>query len=501
MKERIIKAFLLGVCIIPLIGILQFCDNAKPDSEVDSLPNDEKLIQYFDLEKNQGLSGVIAIKRADQDILYYCSGYSDKEREIKNTKSTVFDIGSLTKQFTGAAILKLEMVGKLSVEDSLSKYFPDIPKDKHALTIHHLLTHSAGFPRRIGTDFETLSKEEFLKRAFSVDLLFNPGADYKYSHLGYSLLGILIEQISGISYEQFLRINFFEPSGMKKTGYVLPNWDLSTVANGYRKCENYRKPMDWSWGSEGPYWNLKANAGLLSTAEDLMKWSTVLDGNKILSKEAKKKYLSKHIREGPATSYYSYGWIVTSSTRGTVAFAHEGGNGKFYSDWLNYPQEEVSILVLTNEYRPGMNNRAGNLNMASEIARILFYPHHEPKIQLRTIECYDTLPNNRIGEIAGSFIQMLTSSREEDIENLYSEYFSNYLVNKYSKEEIFRGLRKIQKDAGENCDIYKVAVTDNNYMEIEMRRKSDQVKIDLRLKFDVDDEYKIRRFMYNSNEP
>ena len=161
MKKNSIK-LIHGLLIFLLIGLFQFCDIRNIDGGIEYSIEDQKLLEYCDLEAGQGFTGVIALMRPDQEILYKCIGYSDQGELIENDQYTVFDIGSLTKQFTGAAILKLEMEGKISVTDSLSKYFPDIPEDKEGITIHHLLTHSAGFPRMLGSDFENLRKEEFL---------------------------------------------------------------------------------------------------------------------------------------------------------------------------------------------------------------------------------------------------------------------------------------------------------------------------------------------------
>ncbi|MEA1875396.1 MAG: serine hydrolase domain-containing protein [Bacteroidota bacterium] len=484
-----------SLVVISLIGVFQFCNYSNSEGNLETSLLDQKLIQYCDLEAERGFSGVIAIKRPNQEIFYKSIGYSDKGQLIENNQNTIFDIGSLTKQFTGAAILKLEMAGKLSVEDSLIQFFPEIPEDKKGITIHHLLTHSAGFPIRIGSDFENLHKDEFIKRAFNTDLLFVPGTKFGYSHLGYSLLGVLIEKVTGTSYERFLKDNIFDPIGMSSTGYVLPAWDMSKVANGYRKCKNWRKPMDLSWGTEGPYWNLKANAGLLSTAADLMAWHTAIESNDILNDEAKSKFLFKHIRESDTSgSYYSYGWVINSSRRGTRAYAHDAGNGKFFSDWINYPQEQVSILVLMNDFRPGSRN------IASELAWILFYPHHEYNTHLKTVNCFDSLPDSRIGEIAGGFINMLSSGREEDIVHLTTEYLGDYLKKKYSNDIIFHEFQRVQKDAGPSR-ISNIIIIGNDYMEIKLNRIADEAKIEVRIKFDKEDDYKIRRFMYNSNEP
>ncbi len=501
MKKNIIicRPFIFLFTVF-LFGILESCNAPYVKGDVNEpILSDQNLHQYFDLEAEQGFSGVIAIMRPHHDILYKCIGFSDKEQQIQNDLNTIFDIGSLTKQFTGAAILKLEMQGKLSVKDSLFRYFPDIPTDKSNITIHQLLTHSSGFPKRIGSDLENIRKEDFIMRVFNTPLVSAPGTLYEYSHLGYSFLGVLIESVSGMTYEEFLFKNFFKPLGMNSTGYVLPNWDLSKVANGYRKCKNWGKPMDLSWGPSGPFWNLKANAGLLSTASDLMTWHTALKGDKILSDSAKEKFLFKHIKEGNKShSYYSYGWMVTTSLRGTMAYAHEGGNGKFFSDWINYPHEQVSILVLTNEYRPGKRRgRAGNLEVASEIARILFYPHHELTIQMKTYDCFDNLPDSRIGKIAAEFITCISSGNEDDINNIIDNYFGSYLMNKYSRSYIVDQLKGSQRDAG-LARINQVAITDRSFMEIELLRISDQVKIDVYLSFDKEDAYKIRGFRYNS---
>ncbi|MCK5820861.1 MAG: beta-lactamase family protein [Bacteroidales bacterium] len=488
------KWCLQGLIVVLLMGVFQYCNSSNSELNQKSSLLDEKIVQYCDLEGERGFSGVVAIKRPNQDIFYKSIGYSDQSLLIENDQNTVFDIGSLTKQFTGAAILKLEMLGMLTVEDSLVKYFPDIPDDKNGITIHHLLTHSAGFTERIGSDRESLQKDEFLRRAFNTDLLFSPGTKFGYSHLGYSLLGVLIEKVTGNSYETFLKENIFDPVGMINTGYVLPDWDLSKVANGYRKCKNWRKPMDLSWGAEGPYWNLKANAGLLSTAADLMNWHTALENNTILDEDATSKFLEKHIRESDSSSsYYSYGWVINSSYRGTQAYAHDAGNGIFFSDWINYPQEQVSILVLMNDYRPGSRS------VASELAWILFYPDHEYNIQLKTVNCFDSLPDSRIGEVAGHFVTMLSSGSEEDVEYLTTEYLGEYLLGKYSNDKIYNELRRVQKDAGPSR-LSQIIVIGNDYMEIKLNRIADDARIELRIRFDKEDNYKIRRFMYNSND-
>src|SRR5262249_27224274 len=146
----------------------------------------------------------------------------------------LFSIGSITKQFTAAAILKLQMQGKLSVRDPIAKYLPNVPQDKSAITLHHLLTHSAGLESGFGPgDFEAVTRDEIIKRALASKLRSAPGKQYHYSNAGYSLLGAIVEIVSGGGYEAFLHEHLFKPAGMAQTGYRLPKWSSERLAQGY----------------------------------------------------------------------------------------------------------------------------------------------------------------------------------------------------------------------------------------------------------------------------
>lgn len=458
-----------------------------------SAPYMNKLADYIEMEKELGFSGVIAIRNGSQEAYYHAAGFSDKEQAIRNQATTVFDIGSLTKQFTGAALLQLEQEGLIKVTDSLHRFFSDIPQDKSTITIHQLLVHSSGFPRRLGSDFEKLTKNKFIERAFHLPLDFTPGEKYSHSHVGYSLLGIIIENVSGMTYEEFLKDRFFDPLEMDQTGYVLPSWNMRDIAKGYRKCTNWGRPMDLNWGPEGPYWNLKANGGLLSHAVDLMKWHDALETNRIFSEEVMKRYLTPFIKEGrDASSYYSYGWMITKSLRGTAVYAHEGGNGKFLSDWINYPQEKVSVLVLSNEWIPGY------WNIASQVARILFYPHHEPEVQLKQLDCFTDFPDSKPGRIARQLIGFLTSENNLDPFALADSVFGSYVNKKYPKERIVGTINACKDDCGP-AELKEITLFNHDFMEIELTRVRDQQRIQVQISFDKEDSYLIKKLRYNSD--
>jgi CubicO group peptidase (beta-lactamase class C family) len=134
----------------------------------------EQIDNFFKKAQTNNFSGNVLVVHEGKIILKEGYGWKDRETEMPEDGNSVFDVGSITKQFTGAAILKLEMQGKLKTSDLLSKYFPEIPADKKNITLHHLLTHSAGFPGAIGDDFEQISSEDFMKLAFNEELLLPP---------------------------------------------------------------------------------------------------------------------------------------------------------------------------------------------------------------------------------------------------------------------------------------------------------------------------------------
>jgi len=169
---------------------------------------------YLDQLDKIGYSGSVLIASNGKPVISRGYGYSDRERQIKNSPKTLSDIGSLTKQFTAAAILKLEMQGKLSTDDKITKYFQNVPPDKSEITIHTLLRHSTGLPGGVGGDYEKIGEKEFVEKVLGSPLGFPVGTRFSYSNVGYSLLGLIIEKVSGQTYEQYLYENLWKPACM-----------------------------------------------------------------------------------------------------------------------------------------------------------------------------------------------------------------------------------------------------------------------------------------------
>jgi len=255
-----------------------------------------------------GFSGAVLVAKNRKVILNKGYERAIREKDIHNTAETVFSVGSLTKQFTATAILKLEMQGRLNTHDYISKYVDNVRADKEGVTIHHMLTHTAGVINYTGDDYEIAYRDETIQKILDSPLLFSPGEHYEYSNAGYSLLAAIIEIVSGQPYEEYLNENLYKPIGMAFTGYRIPNWDERVVANWYVGETNNGKPLEKPY----PYWNLLGNGGILSTTKDMYKWYLALKGNSILSADARKKLFT------PFLENYAYGWGVSKTESGTL---------------------------------------------------------------------------------------------------------------------------------------------------------------------------------------
>ena len=294
--------------------------------------------------------GSVLVSKGGVGVLRKGYGLADRENRVPYTADTVFSVGSITKQFTAAAILKLEMQGKLHVEDPIGKYFPGVPDDKRAITLHHLLTHTSGLESDFAGDYDPVSRDEYVKRTLASKLRSKPGDTYFYANSGYSLLGAVVEIASGKPYELYLRENLFLPAGMRDTGYKLPAWPQAKVAVGYHDGKRWGRINEKPWDKDGPYWALRANGGISSTLDDMLRWHVALTGDTVLSAAEKEKMFHRQVREGPgADSYYGYGWSIGEAAWGGRLIEHNGGNGTFFADFLRYVDDEIVVILSTND--------------------------------------------------------------------------------------------------------------------------------------------------------
>lgn len=288
----------------------------------------------------EGYSGAVLVAHNGEVILHKAYGLADRERKIQNTPATLFNVASVGKIFTAAAILKLEMQGKLKTSDLISKYLGELPGEKSGATIHHLLTHTAGLTVD-GSTLDYGSRRAFVQSVKETPMESKPGEKYRYTNAGYTLLAAIVEEVSGQPFEDYLQKNLLGPAGLTSTGYP---WDKkfgrAPVAVGYvgNKLEEL-KPAPRAadvFGSRG-------SGNLITTVGDLYKWTQALRNNRVLSEEAKKKMFTvyAHNDEG-------YGWHVMKTARGTTMVRRGGGRPDFESEVQWYVDENAVIIFTVN---------------------------------------------------------------------------------------------------------------------------------------------------------
>jgi CubicO group peptidase (beta-lactamase class C family) len=306
--------------------------------------------QYLTRLVPYGFSGAVLIAKDGQIVLEKGYGAANRQTMQPYTADLVSCIGSVTKQFTAAAVLALEMDGKLSISDPIAKYLPAVPADKATITIHHLLTHTAGFRGDLGgSDEEPIARDALVARVLAAPLVSRPGERFEYSNEGFSLAAAIVERVSGKGYEAYLRERVLLPAGLRDTGYLAPAWPLDRLPMGYtQEGEPWGRVFENGWLPDGPGWYLRGNGGIHSTVGDLYRWHVALESTKVLSAEAIAKYQTGHVTS-MGNERYAYGWGVVTTRRGTKAITHNGGNGFFFTDVRRYVDEKVVIIAMTNQ--------------------------------------------------------------------------------------------------------------------------------------------------------
>ncbi|HTL18046.1 MAG TPA: serine hydrolase [Patescibacteria group bacterium] len=279
-------------------------------------------------------------------------GMADVGHGLAFSPQTKSRIGSITKQFTAAAILKLQEQGKLSAQDKLSKYFPDFPRGGE-VTLYHLLTHTSGIrsytdkPGFIEKVCAAIKPDDLIQSFKNDPFDFNPGKQWHYDNSGYFLLGQIVEKASGQSYGDFLRKNFFEPLGMKSTGVHHGGMSLEQEALGY------------SFGSDGTFtnalnWDMSWAGGagaLYSTVEDLFRWNEGIFGGNMLKQASLQAawtpVQTDENKKDNSGDGYGYGWAI-SQLRGAQEISHGGGLNGFSSFLMRLPRENFTVAVLAN---------------------------------------------------------------------------------------------------------------------------------------------------------
>ncbi len=288
-------------------------------------------------------------------------GLANLEWRTPVTPQTVFEIGSVTKQFTAVGILLLAQDGKLSLDDKISLHLTNTPEIWKDITLRHLLTHTSGITNYTLLDgFELtkhLTQAQFIRQVGSHPLDFQPGEKWAYSNSGFSLLGFIIENVSGTNYWEFMRGRIFGPLGMTCTTNRDPRGIILLRAAGYETNKS------------GQYINrdydvtdLSGAGAIVSTVGDLAKWNAALDSQKLLNAASEEEMWTPVKLNNGDTHDYGFGWFL-SPLQGHQNIGHSGTTSGFSASIQRFPKDGLAIIVLTNSNEDGVSTK-----VAKEIA-------------------------------------------------------------------------------------------------------------------------------------
>lgn len=365
--------------ILSLISLSHYNVRAQQRSNSATITN--QIDNYLKNSVTNGYSGCILVAKEGEILLSKGYGWADRSKKILNKPSTVFNIGSVTKQFTAAAILKLMELQKVNTSDKIAKYFPQVPSDKQDITIHQLLTHTSGIPPQTGGfRYDKASKETFIKDFFQAELMYAPGTKHTYANANYILLAAIIEEVSQQDYESFLKENFWNPLQMNHTGYKSIDFNSEQLAHGYYFHYTDGTWKDWGTTQEKlPYtnnhWYSIGKGDIYLTVEDMYTWHLALTSDKILKPETIQLMETAYVPEDEdETSFYGYGWAILNSSSNTKIVTHNGSNGIYFADFVRFVEDDIVVIVLSNVI---LNHQSENV--AWEITSMLVDSEYQPQ--------------------------------------------------------------------------------------------------------------------------
>jgi len=302
---------------------------------------------YVEAERQKqripGLS--LAVVKDGQIILAKGYGYANVEHQVPVKPETIFQSGSMGKQFTATAVMLLVEEGKINLDEKISKYLGEVPESWQNITVRHLLTHTSGLTD-YPDDFDfrrDYTEAELLKRAQAIKLAFNPGEKWQYSNMGYVTLGILIGKVTGQFYGDFLQGRVFKPLGMTTTRIISEADIIPNRAAGYHFVKNELKNQDWV----SPTVNTTADGALYFTVLDLAKWDAALYGERVLKKTSLQQMWTPVRLNNNKTTDYGFGWSF-ARINGHHIIEHGGAWQGFTSYIGRYVDDKLTVIVLDN---------------------------------------------------------------------------------------------------------------------------------------------------------
>ena len=368
-----VTSLLISFCVI----VSGFAQHAG--AEIDSLISAYATINKF--------NGVALVASQGKILLSKGYGYANLGEKTPNTQNSIFLIGSITKQFTSAVILKLQEENKLTINDPISKYFPDYPKGD-SITIQQLLTHTSGiYSYTNNHEFmekeisKPQNKEKMLALFRDQPLDFAPGTKWSYSNSGYSLLGYIIEAVTKRSYEEAVYKYIFNPAKMTHSGFDFTHLKSPDKTTGYlvaNLADTVIAPIADS--------SISFAAGAIySTVGDMYRWHRSLQDHLILSKA------QQELAYTPVKNNYGYGWFI-DSIEGKRRVWHTGGTPGYITIESRVPEDDIFILLLSNASNKSLKD------ILKSIYSILYKKEYKFPVERKIIELPDSTLQEYVGE-------------------------------------------------------------------------------------------------------
>jgi len=360
------------ICCATLIAFLFLAgcnqDHACPSPgmrSVEAMTDNGEMLDHVVADALDGeFSGTVLVERQGNVLLHAGYGYADRESGCVSTMTEhAYWIGSLSKQFTAAAIVNLAEQEKLRLQDSIATYLPDVPDDKSLITIHQLLTHTSGLPNEYSADGNS-DRATAISAVFRVDLDARPGERYQYSNDGYVLLAAIVEVVSNRSFENYLSQVLLDEMDEVQVGFSgdRGEWGRLDMAQRASGAQRRGSPQDWTVD-----WGYKGATGVLSTVGSLRTWFHQLREGKVLSAPVSESLFAAQTPTGRDGISYGYGWFRLILDDGNVVTLHSGDDDFIgHSSSLRwYGEQGLLVIVLSN------SGYADNLPVASLVARDL----------------------------------------------------------------------------------------------------------------------------------
>lgn len=330
---------LLG--IVSFLVIVVFTPRARSDAPRDDLA---RRLDAVILRSQLGqFWGAVLVAQDGQALLSKGYGFAN-ESLVPIDSQTLFDIGSIAKQFTASLVIKLHAQGRLHLDDPITTHFPGLPSSAEGITLRHLLTHTSGLSDMNGAiqPLDFADRDEAVRLAFKTRPKSAPGERFEYCNGGYCIAAAIIERAAGGPFQALMREEIFKPAGLVNTGFLDGDGlDLSNatarIVSG-RGGEIRRSILQDGWG-----WGLRGCGGILTSLEDLLRWDSALRDETLFDTVSKQAMLS------PSLENYALGWFVEPAASGGTKMWHSGGTRGYRAFLLRIPERAIVIAVMTNE--------------------------------------------------------------------------------------------------------------------------------------------------------